>query len=291
MKAKTSLFARFRRLFGLWPPSTLCLLLCFLQQPARADIWGYVDQAGVAHFAAERLDERYEIYFRGGESFDTAAGVKSAANPPLTAEQVAAASRVRVFFEISPGHRVVKHHLRKAANVHRLDYELLQALIATESGFDTKAVSPKGAIGLMQLMPATAARFGVISDQKVTIEKKLVDPGINVNTGSRYLRYLINLFPGQLDLALAAYNAGEGAVQRAGNKIPNFKETRNYVKTVMQLYAVLKPPDELAAQPEAPTRVRMEMKGGALNRGNMIPSVESMIPKPTTKTETDRFHE
>src|SRR6185369_2673902 len=67
-------------------------------------------------------------------------------------------------------------------------------------------------------------------------------PRTNITTGTRYLRYLLDLFPGQLELALAAYNAGEGAVQRAGNKVPNYRETQNYVKTVMQLYIMLKPP-------------------------------------------------
>jgi soluble lytic murein transglycosylase-like protein len=184
---------------------------------------------------------------------------------------------------------VVKHHLRRAANAHSLDYELLQALIATESGFDALAVSPRGAVGLMQLMPDTATRFGVSVSEATPLEKRLTDPGVNINAGSRYLRYLIDLFPGQLELALAAYNAGEGAVQRAGNKIPNFKETQNYVKTVMQLYALLKPSPMLAPKRDAPARVRIQFQGGALNRGNMVSSGPSMAPPPLfpPKTETD----
>ena len=121
----------------------------------------------------------------------------------------------------------------------------------------------------MQLMPDTARRYGVDSDKKMAIEKKLVDPKINVKTGTRYLRDLINMFPGRLDLALASYNAGEGAVQKAGNKIPNYKETQNYVKTVMQLYNGLKPPAAVQAE-RFPTRIRMEMLGGAARRGNML---------------------
>ena len=89
----------------------------------------------------------------------------------------------------------------------------------------------------MQLMPATAQRYGVRATRRPPIDKKLTDPRTNIRAGSRYLRYLIDLFPGQLELALAAYNAGEGAVQRAGNQMPNYPETKNYVKTVMQLYA------------------------------------------------------
>lgn len=261
--------------FGLKPLMAMCFLLSFLHQPAYADIWGFVDEKGVAHFAAERIDERYEIFFRGGESFDTSRGLTSA----VDAVKPVKASRVIAYFEISPKYKVVKHHLRAASSDHNIDYELLQALIATESGFDAGAVSPKGAIGLMQVMPATAARYGVAGDKKTPVEKKLSDPGINIKTGSRYLRDLMNLFPGQLELAVAAYNAGEGAVQRAGNKIPNYKETQNYVKTVMQLYALLKPPVLSGDKRNSPARVRMQMQGGALSRGNMISSVPSTTPK------------
>ena len=237
----------------------LISLLLFSQQAAHADVWGYIDERGVAHFANEKLDDRYEIFFRGGESFDTSK---------------------------TPSYKVVKHHLREASNTHKVDYELLQALIATESGFDSTAVSPKGALGLMQIMPDTARRFGVDGDKKVSIEKKLFDPKINVKTGTRYLRLLIDMFPGQLELAIASYNAGEGAVQKAGNKIPNYKETQNYVKTVMQLYTGLKPPAAVTEQ-RYPTRIRMEMLGGAARRGNMLAPLQTssatlpgLLPNP-----------
>ena len=161
-----------------------------------------------------------------------------------------------------------------------MDYALLRALVAAESGFDPQAVSPKGAVGLMQLMPDTARRYGVRDDKKATVEKKLTDPRTNTQAGTRYLRYLLDLFPGQLELAIAAYNAGEGAVQRAGNRIPLYKETQNYVRTVMQLYAALRPATPAPATTTAPSRVRMELPGtpeaalavgmgGAVGRGNM----------------------
>ena len=284
-------FRRFRSLFVLWPAYLFVCALFFLIQPVRADIWGYLDSAGVAHFAPERLDDRYEVYFRSNPAQDAVAALTASDETAKALVHTAAASKVQVFFDISPGYRVVKHHLRRAASAHSLDYELLQALIATESGFDAQAVSPKGAIGLMQLMPDTATRFGVSGSGATPVEKRLTDPGVNINAGSRYLQYLINLFPGQLELALAAYNAGEGAVQRAGNKIPNFKETQNYVKTVMQLYALLKPSLMLTGKGDSPTRVRMQFQGGALNRGNMISSGVSVAPTPNPpfppKTETD----
>lgn len=252
------------------------LLLALALVPAQADIWGYVDANGVGHFAPERLDERYELFFRGGESFDTREDVKT----PRAVAVPTAPAKLIAFFDVSPSYKQVKHHLRAASREHGVEFELLQALIATESGFDPGAVSPKGAVGLMQLMPATAQRFGVSGDRKQPLHQKLTDPRTNIRAGTRYLRHLIQRFPGQLELALAAYNAGEGAVQRAGNRIPDYRETQNYVRTVMQLYTLLKPPS-MGGAGRAPQRIRMELPapdsaalqapppGGAVGRGNM----------------------
>jgi soluble lytic murein transglycosylase-like protein len=245
--------------------------------PAHAEVWGYVDDKGVAHFAAEQLDQRYELFFRGGESFDTA---KGAPTPRAVGVPTRSASKLLAYFDISPSYKQVKHHLREASREHGIDFELLQALIATESGFDPAAVSPKGAVGLMQVMPATAERYGLTGDGKVPLARKLTDPRTNVRAGARYLSDLMKMFPGQLELALAAYNAGEGAVQRAGNRIPNYRETQNYVKTVMQLYGMLKPPAMAAAGGQAPRRVHMELAGptGASARRN--------LPSGVAATET-----
>lgn len=101
---------------------------------------------------------------------------------------------------------------------------LLHAIIAVESAFDVRAVSHKGAQGLMQLMPATARRFGVVDP---------FDPRQNVAGGAAYLKWLLQRFDGNLALALAAYNAGEAAVVRAGYRIPPFEETRAYVPRVL----------------------------------------------------------
>lgn len=233
-----------------------------------ANIYGYVDEKGVAHFASEPLDARYQLFFKAGQSFDTANGMPGAGGAGSTVAQ----RSLLAMFDASPGYKTAKRALRDAARKHDIDYELLQALIATESGFDPQAVSPKGALGLMQVMPETAARYGVQGDARATVQAKLFDPRQNVAAGARYLSDLIDLFPGRLDLALAAYNAGEGAVQRAGNRIPNYPETRNYVATVMQLYAYLKPSAAMRLGGKAPGRVRMELpapKGGAIGRGNV----------------------
>lgn len=272
----------FECLFGLKRWILLGLLLSILMVSARADVWAYVDAKGMAHFAAERLDDRYELYAQGDTVVDTSLAPPIEPTPP-------ALSKILVFFDIFPAYKAVKHHLREAAAAHEIDYELLQAIIATESGFDAGAVSPRGATGLMQLMPATASRFGVKGDKKRSVAQKLTNPGLNIETGSRYLRYLLNLFPGQIELALAAYNAGEGAVQRAGNQIPNYKETQRYVKTVMALYAVLKPPLMAAFQANPPSRVRMVLPGGAAGRSNMTSSVSQTPANATLPIETDEI--
>ena len=264
-------------------------LVAVLAPPARADVWGFVDEKGVAHFASERVDERYELFYRSVETFDTTqdpppATEVSPARAPV--EVPMAPNKLMAFFEVSPTFKVVRQYMRDASSDHNIDFELLQALIAAESGFNSTAVSPKGAIGLMQIMPATARRYGVDGDRKMAIERKLVDPKTNIKTGTRYLRDLINMFPGQLELAIAAYNAGEGAVQKAGNQIPNYKETQAYVKTVMQIYLLLKPPVPVPEVRPAPSRVRpgLVIRGGALNRGNMPASAQ---PAAKPKTDTD----
>ena len=186
----------------------------------------------------------------------------------------AVSPRLVAFFERSETYKAVSPLLREASKTHGIDYSLLKALIATESGFNTYAVSPKGAVGLMQLIPATAERYGVTVGKGITIQKKLTDPKVNIKAGARYLADLIKMFPGRLELALAAYNAGEGAVQRAGNKIPNYPETQKYVKTVMQLYTGLAP-----LPYKTPTgRVHVEIIDGSTGRGNMPPLIE---PTPT----------
>ena len=282
MVARRCCMPWFSRVFRAFPMLLMGLLLLFLQQTARADIWGYIDAQGVAHFAAERLDARYELFSRSGASLPL--GRADGMDPPLRPVAVPTVPpKLIAFFEVSPSYKQVKHLLRQAANEQSIDYELLQAVIATESGFDSTAVSPKGAVGLMQIMPATAQRYGVAADPRTPLEKKLADPRTNIRIGARYLRDLMALFPGQLELALAAYNAGEGAVQRAGGRVPNYRETQSYVRTVLQLYAVLKPP----TLRQTPQRVRMELAGGATGRGNMLASAPAGAVLFSSTTETD----
>lgn len=127
--------------------------------------------------------------------------------------------------------------IAQAARDSGVDRALLTAVIAVESGFRSDARSPKGALGLMQLMPATAATLLVADD----IERALVDPATNVKAGSSLLRRLIDQYPNRLDLALAAYNAGEGAVRKY-DAVPPYAETQQYVRNVTALYQQYKTP-------------------------------------------------
>lgn len=128
----------------------------------------------------------------------------------------------------------------RAADTYKIDAELIHAVIAVESGYDPKAVSPKGARGLMQLMPDTARRYGL---------KDLRRPDCNIRVGAAYLRDLLVQFGDDVRLALAAYNAGENAVVRYGNRIPPYRETIQYVPKVVNLYSQLKP-SRLTLEPQ-----------------------------------------
>ncbi|SEI59551.1 lytic transglycosylase domain-containing protein [Achromobacter sp. NFACC18-2] len=176
-----------------------------------ADVYVSFDDQGMAHFAPTALDDSYRLLFR--DLSTGARGARRAAEP-------------------SPE---IRQALEQAAQRHGLDYALLHAVAQAESGFDTHAVSPKGAVGVMQLMPATASQYGVPgTDEALQANLRKLD--LNVNAGSRYLRALLDRYDGNLELALAAYNAGEGAVQRAGNRVPDYAETRNYVSRIMAAY-------------------------------------------------------
>ena len=121
-----------------------------------------------------------------------------------------------------------------------VDPALMVEIIRQESGFNSRAHSYKGACGLMQLMPATAARFGVT---------KIFDPAQNIEGGAKYLRFLLDKFDGDVQLALAGYNAGEGAVVDAGYRVPRYRETQAYVHTISSRYGSADKGGRLKGQP------------------------------------------
>lgn len=221
---------------------------------ARADLWGYLDETGAAHFATEKLDERYQLFFKGETNLDAAARA-NAATAPANEEF----SRSRMYQYVTAHPNVAKYAplIERDAKSNGLDPALVKAVIAVESAFEPAAVSPKGALGLMQLTPDTGARYGVVADKSRSVQQKLLDPAINLSIGTRYLRDLLALFANDLGLTLAAYNAGEQAVRRYQLNIPPFPETQEYVKLVRQFYALYRP---LPAVPP-PSRLMIPRRG------------------------------
>ena len=140
----------------------------------------------------------------------------------IVAEMVAAGDRVW-----STGNSKVDGLIRLYGKQYGVDPFLIYCTMAQESSFSANATSPKGAQGLMQLMPGTAARYGVTNPY---------DMAQSIRGGTRYLKDLLQMFNGRVDLALAGYNAGEGAVMKYGNSIPPYSETRNYVKLILKRY-------------------------------------------------------
>lgn len=196
-----------------------CLLLA-LALPAHAELWGYVDAARVAHFAPRQLDARYAPVL-GGTSSLRVPGKTDAGAHMLT------------WLDIAPEVKAVQPWVREAAEQHGVDAELLKAIIAVESGYQRAAVSPRGALGLMQITPETASRYATPAEAA-----RLIEPRVNIQTGARMLADLLRRF-GRVDAALAAWNAGEGAVRRAGNRVPDIDETQAHVHLVLELYWAL----------------------------------------------------
>lgn len=182
----------------------LCAVIAALLLPpaaAQAQIFAWRDVNGTLVLSDRKLQD-------GAQTF----AVPDA--PAIRSTRPAASREQREQFE-----PLVREHATRQS----LRPELVRAVIQVESGFNPRARSPKGAMGLMQLMPATAAELGV---------RDAYDPADNIRGGTRYLRRLLDQFDGNEELALAAYNAGPGAVTRYGQQIPPYRETRDYVKKV-----------------------------------------------------------
>ena len=188
----------------------VAFLLAASTAGAHTRIYSYVDADGVKHFTDTPDDNRYRLLVLSPQDL-TESGEHY--NAGLLA-------RAAQYDSIIEG---------AAANA-AVEPNLLRAVIVVESGFNSRAVSKRGAIGLMQLMPATASRFGV---------RDIYDPGQNIVGGASYLKFLMDRFGQDVKLALAAYNAGESAVDRSGGQIPPFSETQAYVPRVLKIYRML----------------------------------------------------
>lgn len=216
----------------------LISMMLVLAEPARADIYAFVDSNGVRHLSNVPNDPRYKLVMRTPAYRKEAARSSSFAptnlygptrgNTFATPNRYTTprAARARLS-RVNEGNRQrFTPDINRIAAQYRLEPALLHAVISAESAYNPWAVSPKGAMGMMQLMPGTADRFGVSNPY---------DPIANMHGGARYLRWLLDYF-NDTRLAVAAYNAGEGAVQKYGNQIPPYRETQNYVVKVLDYY-------------------------------------------------------
>lgn len=189
---------------GLFLQVATAVLTVFIMTTANvahADIYKYVDNEGVLHLTNVPTDHNVKYVMIMREK--------------------------RILFQANLDVSKYDELINKAANKFKLDSALIKAIIKAESNFNHRAVSRVGAQGLMQLMPKTASSMNV---------EDSFHPEKNIEGGARYLRYLLNTYKGNLDLALAAYNAGEKAVAKYNYNIPPYRETQNYVKRVYSFY-------------------------------------------------------
>jgi soluble lytic murein transglycosylase-like protein len=198
----------------LSPPATATSTSPPTTMSGATGIYKWIDAQGITHYTDQPRHQGYRLIYQGGQAI-------------LSFDSQEADATVKALPTLSERYEDYKPLIEEAASYTALEPALLHAVIQTESAYNPKAVSPKGAVGLMQLMPTTAEWLGVTD---------LTDESSNIYGGARYLRYLLEMFDNNLRLALAAYNAGETAVKRYGNKIPPYRETRNYVNKVMNLY-------------------------------------------------------
>jgi hypothetical protein len=196
------------------PLLVLFMSLGLSSQAALADIYAFTDVNGTPNFTNVPTDERYELTMRSEE-------------PKTEPTEIAEFALNKNLGLKGSQQKMLASEINRVALRYHLDPALLHAVIATESGYITNAVSRKGALGLMQLMPDTARRYGVTDP---------FNPAQNIQAGTQHLNSLLKRFDNNLFLALAAYNSGESNVVKYGTRIPPFPETQAYVPKVMRLY-------------------------------------------------------
>lgn len=190
--------------------AVLVLILMTASAAASPKIYTYLDAQGQRHYTDVPDNNRYRLLVLSSRD-------RTASGDRYDYQLLARATQYD---------SIIEH----AAVSSALEPNLLRAVIVVESGFNSHAVSKRGAAGLMQLMPATASRYGVSNP---------FDARQNVHAGAQYLKFLIDRFGHDVSLALAAYNAGEEAVERNGGQIPPFSETMAYVPRVLKIYKML----------------------------------------------------
>ncbi|MBA4394018.1 MAG: lytic transglycosylase [Desulfobacca sp.] len=186
--------------------------------PVLADIYRYQDETGVVFFTNVPTNSNYQLFYREA--------LKGQATVPFKDYRKALYVKSQKFYKTP----LLANHIDAASQYYGIDPKLIQAVIHVESNFNPQAISPKGAQGLMQLMPQTARDLQVFDP---------FSPRDNIVGGARYLRYLLDLYQQDMTLALAAYNAGPEKVNLYRG-IPPYLETRTYVQKVMQIYSRLK---------------------------------------------------
>ncbi len=174
---------------------------------AAVEVYKYVDSQGRVHLTDRPPHDGYQLIQKAGKKLRM--------------------SRIN-FRDKDANRKRFASKIAEVASRYQVPEGLLHAVITIESAYDPNAVSRAGAVGLMQLMPATARRYGVANRQ---------DPFANLTGGTRYLKDLLLRFDSNLELALAGYNAGENAVEKYGNQIPPYAETQSYVRKVLELYS------------------------------------------------------
>lgn len=184
----------------------LFLSALFFSELVSADIYKYISSDGRVHFSDTKKNSRYKRVIKS-----------------RTKKRKASVA----YRSFKKNQKKFQPLIEKIAIQHKVDPKLLHAIIRAESAYDPNAISKVGAVGLMQLMPATAKRYGV---------KNRRNPVQNITGGTRYLKDLLAMFNSNLKLAVAAYNAGEYAVKKYRNSVPPYRETRNYVKKVLRFY-------------------------------------------------------
>lgn len=194
---------------------SLFILSVLSTATAYADIYKFVDIDGRVYYTDKPKNNKFKRI------------IKSLPKPPSTTYTTLSNYSPRLHRFSSENKQRYAGLIEQVASRYQVDPKLLHAVIQTESAYNPTAVSRAGAVGLMQLMPGTAQRFGVYDRN---------DPNQNVDGGAHYLKYLIDMFEPNLHLAVAAYNAGENAVLKYNNSVPPYPETQNYVKQVLALY-------------------------------------------------------